>query len=146
MDYSEELHYRKNRRRFRVIASVFLFLITILTGGGVYLFFYTDAFYFTHIEIIGLKSLKSENVLTKDKISFFETIDLKNPLIKTSTISRDYISKKLVITIEEREPYAIWCHSLREALVISNAEVATSPPTNSFAIGGGASTTSSTAS
>lgn len=129
MDYSEELHYRKKRRRFTVVASILLFLIVVLIGGGAYLFFYTDAFYFTHIEITGLKSLKKEDILTKNKISFFEAVDLNKPLIRTSKTKRDYISKKLTITIEEREPYAIWCRSVPQisiALTAPVAEAATS--------------------
>ncbi|MDP3956535.1 MAG: hypothetical protein Q8P97_00890 [bacterium] len=129
MDYSEELQYRKKRRRFRVVASVFLFLFVVLMSGGAYLFFYTDTFYFTHIEIMGLKNLKKEDVLAKNKISFFEGINLKNPLIKTSVINRDYIYKKLDIALEEREPYAIWCRSVPQISTVPtapNAEVATS--------------------
>ena len=138
MDYSEELHYRKKRKRFRVIASILLFLVMAFIGGGVYLLLYTDAFYFTHIEIAGLKSLKKEDVLAKNKVSFFEAIDLKSPLIRTSTINRDYIYKKLDIPLEEREPYAIWC--------LSVPQISTVPavPLASMATSTASSTASST--
>lgn len=129
MDYGEELRYRKKRRRFNIALTVFLFLVAVFIGGGAYLFFYTDAFYFTHIEITGLESLTKEDVLAKNKISFFEAIDVKNPLIKTSVINRDYIYKKLDIFFEEREPYAIWCRSVPQISIIpiaSDVAVATS--------------------
>ena len=111
MDYSEELIYKKKKRRAKFILGSVVFLAIVFWSGATYLYFFTDAFYFSNLEITGLKSLKQDEVLAKNKISFFENLSFSNPLIKTSEVYRNYISKSLLIAIHEREPYAIWCRS-----------------------------------
>ncbi len=73
--------------------------------------------------------------MPKDKLSFFENIDLTNTLIRTSRVNKNYISKKLNINIEEREPYAIWCQSSPLVLQAVNIEVATSTEVATSSVG-----------
>lgn len=127
MDYNQELSHKKKKKHRTWVTGLVVLIIIAACGGSVYLFFFTDTFYYNHIEINGLRQLKPVDILKSERISFFESLPVINPQIKSRTVERHYFERKLVIFVVEREPYAIWCRGQDGAPVFPAPSITVTP-------------------
>ena len=113
MDYASELSARRKRRRRFLLVFGLITINTLIGGGAFYLAFFTNFLYFQEVNIAGLYLLNDEDLWAdNDKTRLWARPEFNSPLIKTASIHRDLIRRKLNIAIEERKQFAIWCSGL----------------------------------
>lgn len=108
---------------------MYLLLGGIAMAGILLIYFLLNlpVFKIESLEVIGLKKIAEEKILDGLKGSILENsfarilglghflawpgkIDIRNPLISEIRIKKDYLNKKIVIEVEEKKEYAIWCY------------------------------------
>lgn len=120
---------KRKRRILRNVIFVVLGMLFIADGVG-YLILRTRFFRTSNIEVVGNKEISSQDVLTAVKAQIFENNYLKYvfgfghlmiwpeefgdinkliPKLKTVKVDKSYIDRKIVLRVEERESYGVWC-------------------------------------
>jgi hypothetical protein len=124
-------HGKEKRKRRILRNAIFVFLSVLFIFDGVgYLVLRTRFFRTSNIEVVGNKEISSEDIMTAVRAQIFEGSYLKYifgfghlmiwperfddinkliPKIKTVTVNKSYIDRKIVLRVEEREGYGVWC-------------------------------------
>lgn len=117
MDYIEKRPEKKIRKRKikRIITAFFFVIVFIL--WGIYALLKSDLLNLENIEVHGNEVLSKEEIIEAGRLSFnrnilqFKLSDIENyiashPFIKEANVKRK-LPKTLIITVREREKYAI---------------------------------------
>jgi hypothetical protein len=102
----------KSRERSRIKSFLFLLCGGLILAVAVYLVWFSQAFIIQTIEIIGEKySAEELGLSTGGNIIFWKpVIELaKAPRISGFSVEKKYLERKVVLNLEARDKYAIWC-------------------------------------
>jgi len=120
---------RKRRRRFRRQFKFYIFLLLFiaLVYGAYYSVAESGVFNVTQIKIVGeLKHFTREGIISETRAALANSrtakflgpenvftwdpqLKLDDPFLKKFELDRSIFSRKIIINIEEREPFGIWC-------------------------------------
>lgn len=140
--YFSELHERRRQRRRYLFLCCSIFIAYLILWGSVWAIWQTSFLKFNKIVINGNRQLEEWQVLDFLRIKVFGGSLFKHslgfnsfliwpdsfeegetgilPPLKKVIIRKDYGNKELVVDVEERDPYGIWC-------VLSQTQVGTDP-------------------
>lgn len=126
----------KNRRRRIFYASLFIILFFVLAALA-WAIIYSPLFRLKDIEITGNKSVSNDEVMTIVETEIYgssfwkRVLGIRNiliwpesfsgntlkfiPELKSVSVEKNYGQRKIKISIEERQPFGIWC--LRQAQI-----------------------------
>lgn len=104
---------RRSRSRGRVKRIAIAIGILALLGGGVYLVFFSPYFQIEAIEVEGARLVDAEIIAgpSDGNILFWKPPVGPDdfPQLATLTFEKDFVNRKIMILVEEREKAIIWC-------------------------------------
>lgn len=121
----EEILYKKRRLR-KIRLYTILGGILILAALIIYVIAASPIF-LMKIEIEGSNRFSSDRLLSAVNqelfrhfwprllgadhyLSWIGKIDIREPLLAKLVVNRDFWNKKIILAIEERQPYGVWCY------------------------------------
>ena len=134
--YADVKEKRKKRRKYSLIFSILVGLYLIILIAGLFLF-HSPFFHLKQFEVVGNERVSTENIISLLQARAFEggwrplqaLLGLRSmliwpealseadlvfmPALKSVTLEKSYGSRTIVVRVEERKPYGIWC--LRQA-------------------------------
>jgi len=128
--YITEEGRKRQIRWFKVKLYGGLFLATAALAGGFYVLNYTD-FLQVSIETQGNQRSRPETVLAaaSDKVlagfwgqllgfnnyfSWPSRLDVQTPLIASVEVHKELFKKKIILVVQERQPYGVFCGAQRQ--------------------------------
>lgn len=126
-----DVHSRQKRKYRRVFFLGFLIAAYFIFIVGAWAVIYSPLFKIKSIEISGNKNVPSDDVMTLAKADIFRgslikrALGIRNiliwpgkfsseileyyPEIKSASVAKNYIGRKITISVEERQPLGAWC-------------------------------------
>ena len=87
--------------------------VVILLGGGAYLVFFSPYFQIESIEVEGARLVDAKTIAgpNEGNILFWKPpVEVSDfPQLATLTFEKDFVNRKIMILVEEREKVLIWC-------------------------------------
>ncbi len=120
---------KRLRGRSGLKAALFLVIGGLVLAGGAYLIWFSDICKIQAIDVVGDEYVVREelNLTPGGNILFWRPdIDLeKFPRISGFNIEKNYLERKIIINLESRDRYAIWClEGKNECFWVDNMGVA----------------------
>ena len=130
--YAEVKEKRKKRRKYFLIFLILVGLYLIILIAGLFLF-RSPFFRLKQFEVVGNERVSTENIISLLQARAFEggwrplqaLLGLRSmliwpealseadlvfmPVLKSVTLEKSYGSRTIVVRVEERKPYGIWC-------------------------------------
>ena len=129
--FLSDVYKKENRRRRRVILGLIFLIVYGVFLGGAWLVIRSPLFQIQKIEISGNKTISNDDILAfvsrrMSHGSFwkqllgaenilvwpenFSSDDLRIiPELKSLSVKKDYGKRSIGISVEERQPFAVWC-------------------------------------
>ncbi len=137
MDYKKtaaswsDMYSRKRRYRRQAYFFIFLIAAYFVFVAAVWIVIYSPLFRIKDIEIVGNKNVSSNDVMTMIRAdiyrgslikrilgmgniliwpgNFSENILKFYPELKSASVQKNYLKKKVKIIVEEKQPFGVWC-------------------------------------
>lgn len=126
-----DVHLREKRRRRALVFAICSAAIFLIFVAATWTVFYSPLFLIKKIEVLGNKSVASEDVINLAEAALFKSSFVNRalgamnivvwpkslpeedfkllPELKSLSIDKNYGSKKIEITVEERKQFGVWC-------------------------------------
>ena len=126
-----DMHFRESRRRQRTLFFVFLIAVYLVSVAVLWTIIYSPLFRVKNVEITGNKNVPSEDIMTLMKADIYRgsftkrALGMRNiliwpqkfsedilkfyPEVKSASVEKNYLERKIRIVVEEKQPFGVWC-------------------------------------
>ncbi|HUX36034.1 MAG TPA: FtsQ-type POTRA domain-containing protein [Candidatus Paceibacterota bacterium] len=126
-----DVHSRKRRKYHRIFFAISLVAAYFIFVLAAWTVVYSPLFKIKSIDIIGNKNVSNDDIMTLARADILHGSFIKQllgtrniliwpsdfssnileyyPEIRSISISKNYIDRKIIISVEERQPFGAWC-------------------------------------
>ncbi|MDP1688767.1 MAG: hypothetical protein Q8L47_01390 [bacterium] len=144
-DYNQSLQKKKRRRKAKIILTIFTVLLVGGGGGLLYTIYFTNVFRFSSIVLNGASVITKEDLFPGSIMPYlFGKVEVTNLLVAKIVVHKNILQKTLVLDVEERKPFGIWCGVYDSATPVIVSTSASSQESSSSTLSTGTFTKIST--